>query len=261
MNAKNNILSKANKKHLFFTDRCNSSIKHAYELCAKLNPFCKRVLIQKEGGWMTYDKFAKDMGFEVEYVKTNDSIVDLLDLQEKLISEEYLLFIFNRIPGYFCKNDSEEINNICHMYNVLTIEDECAELAATESDFIVCSFGRWKPLNLGHGGFIASDHDLSKIKIECKYPEIESEVLPFLENYEKRTIHLKSIVKKVKKDLKDFEIIHKKYDGLNVIVGFKSDSEKKKIIEYCQKEGFEFEECPRDIRINRPAISIETKRK
>ncbi|MFA6088498.1 MAG: DegT/DnrJ/EryC1/StrS family aminotransferase [Candidatus Woesearchaeota archaeon] len=261
MDAKKILFEKTGKSNISFTNRCNDAIKCAYNICAKMNSDCKKVLCQKEGGWMTYDQFALKMGFDVSYVDTNDSIVDLEDLKKKVSSGEYLFIIFNRIPGYFCKNDVSEINKICHEYNVLTIEDQCAELALTNSDFIVCSFGRWKPLNLGHGGFIASNN-LLDVAIECKYPELSSEVLPFLLNCDERVSKLKEIVLRVKKELTDLKlnVVRPEFTELNVIVSFQDDLEKQKILDYCALNTFEFEECPRDIRINKKAISIEIKR-
>ena len=56
------------------------------------------------------------------------------------------------------------------------------------------------------------------------------------------------------------DIIHKKNKGFNVIVKYKSDDGKKKIIEYCNEKKIPFLECPKYIRVNEKAISIEVKR-
>ena len=58
----------------------------------------------------------------------------------------------------------------------------------------------------------------------------------------------------------DFNVLHKKLRGLNVIIKPMKESDKEDIIDYCQKKGFEYTECPRYIRIEEDAISIELKR-
>ena len=66
--------------------------------------------------------------------------------------------------------------------------------------------------------------------------------------------------KKIVNDLKDFTIIHKNDLGFVVVVKFATDEEKEKIINYCNKESLPWTECPRYIRLNKKAISIEVKR-
>jgi len=69
-----------------------------------------------------------------------------------------------------------------------------------------------------------------------------------------------SKVKEIKEDLKDFKILQKNKRGLNVVVAFSNEEEKEKIISYCKEKKLEFSECPRYIRVNKNAISIEVKR-
>ena len=49
--------------------------------------------------------------------------------------------------------------------------------------------------------------------------------------------------------------------GHNVIVKFNTDEEKEKIINYCDKNELEYTLCPRYIRVEENAVSIEVKRK
>ena len=65
---------------------------------------------------------------------------------------------------------------------------------------------------------------------------------------------------KVKEDLKRFNIIHPDSRGINVVVKFSGDIEKAEIISYCNQNKLEFTLCPRYIRVNEKAISIEIKR-
>ena len=77
---------------------------------------------------------------------------------------------------------------------------------------------------------------------------------------EKRLFLLKKLTEKIKKDLGKFDIIHKDKKGINVVVKFKDENEKKKIVDYCRDNDYEYTECPRYIRVNCNAISIEVKR-
>ena len=68
------------------------------------------------------------------------------------------------------------------------------------------------------------------------------------------------VCKKIKEDLKGFDIVHKDGNGLNVVVKFKDKSEKQKLIKYCKQNNYEYTMCPRYIRVLDKAISIEVKR-
>jgi len=61
--------------------------------------------------------------------------------------------------------------------------------------------------------------------------------------------------------LKDFKIIHAEEEGFNVVVRFKNDEEKEKILKYCEQKEYEYTICPRYIRVNENAVCIEVKRK
>ena len=65
---------------------------------------------------------------------------------------------------------------------------------------------------------------------------------------------------KVINDLKEYSVINKNHLGFVVIVEFTTDSEMENIINYCNTNNLEYTECPRYIRINKKAISIEIKR-
>ena len=72
---------------------------------------------------------------------------------------------------------------------------------------------------------------------------------------------LKKHTLKIKKDLGELDIIHPENNGINVIIKFKDKFERERIINYCEKHDYEYTECPRYIRVNCNAISIEVKRK
>ena len=56
------------------------------------------------------------------------------------------------------------------------------------------------------------------------------------------------------------DIIHADKKGINVVIKFRNEAEKKRIIYYCDKNNYQYTECPRYKRVNCNAISIEVKR-
>ena len=120
-------------------------------------------------------------------------------------------------------------------------------------------------LNVGYGGFIAADEEVFKNafkEMQSVFDEkFAPKLLEKLENLGKRTNFLKDEARKIKKALKEFEIIHPEAEGFNVAVRFKDEKEKEKILKYCEQNGYEHTECPRYIRVNEKAICIEAKRK
>ena len=48
--------------------------------------------------------------------------------------------------------------------------------------------------------------------------------------------------------------------GINVIILFENEKEKKEIITYCEKNHLEYTLCPREIRVLDNAVSVEIKR-
>jgi len=129
------------------------------------------------------------------------------------------------------------------------------------ADIILGSFGKWKPINFGYGGFISTNNPeyfgrakegFSMLKV---YEEFYKDILPHLNA--KRLKKIMELAEKVKKELKSkkFKVIHADKRGLNVVVEFNPG-----VIEYCQKKEYPYILCPNYIRVNEKAISIELKR-
>jgi hypothetical protein len=71
---------------------------------------------------------------------------------------------------------------------------------------------------------------------------------------------LRARARELKLEMKDFDVLFRDEDGINVIARFKNDVEKKRIIGFCQARDLSYTECPRYIRVLDDAISIELKR-
>ncbi len=159
----------------------------------------------------------------------------------------------------------KKISEICKKNDCLLIEDVSGSIGdktlcdGNLSDIMVGSFGRWKSINLGYGGFISvrnkeffeqAKEPLSLIKVHKK---IYEEISPLLNK--KRLRKLLKLQKKVKKELKDVKIFHKDKRGLNVVTEYNPE-----VLKYCQEKHYPYILCPTYIRVNEKAISIELKR-
>jgi len=125
-------------------------------------------------------------------------------------------------------------------------------------DIAIGSFGLRKPVNFGQFGFIASDFVMKIDEVVIGKKEKEG-LLKKLQGLKKRIEHLGKITHKIKKDLSDYNIVHPKIEGMNIIIKA-NEKEKQEIMEYCEKHGYEYTLCPRYIRINEEGISVEVKR-
>lgn len=226
------------------------------------------MLIPDQGGWLTYENYARMLGFEIVRIKTNAGVIDVKDLKEDV--EKGSAFIYQNPAGYFAAQPIDQIYNICKKVGCLVILDVTGCIGDEEmcngdyADFIVGSFGKRKPVNHGYGGFLST----KKIGF-AKYREMVAmfqtnfnykRLYNKLKNVKKRLEFFYNLCEKVKKDLKDFDIIHRNKKGINVIVRFKAEIEKKALIDYCEKNNYEYTICPRYIRVMEDAVSIEIKR-
>lgn len=250
------------KSRIILTRRGNKALKFTLKALRAQ----KKVLMQDQGGWITYPQYAEEFKFELVRLKTDYGLVDIEDLKEKIDCDCVLLI--NSMPGYFVFEDMKTISEIAKDANAMLINDVSGSIGSGNAkfgDIIFGSFGKWKPVDVGYGGFIATDEEIYKCVL-MEMPSVFEEkfvqkLLEKLEGMEPRIKKMQALAAKIKSDLKDFEIIHPEQKGFNVVVKFKDEKEKEKILKYCEKEGLEFTECPRYIRVNEKAICIEAKRR
>jgi len=251
-----------NKKHLLFVRRGNTAIKLSLLLAKSIGR--KKILLQNQGGWITYPQYADKLKLEKIFLKTDYGII--LPNSLVLFNDESAL-LFNSAPAYAYLQPADAIVKICKEKNILLINDCTGSIgteAAKHGDIIFGSVGKLKPINLGHGAFIATNNqDFYKfLKENNSESSIDFENLyEKLSNLDKRLNLLTALHKEIKQELKDFDIVHRKNNCINVIVKYSNEQEKKRLIKYCQDKELEYTECPRYIRINESAISIEVKRK
>ncbi len=248
------------KKHCFLTKRGNRSILYSLKLAKDLNK--NTVLIPDQGGWITYRQFAEKLKLDVKELKTDHGVIDLDDLKEK--ADNRSAIIFTDLAGYFAEQPLDDIYKICSRSSCLTIIDNTTISDEKEKpcDIMIGSFGKGKVVDAGFGGFIAVDDEeqAELLKDIVEDPQFDEKQLEELKqkllDSEQRLKKLFDIHDKVIKELSSFDIIHKDKKGINVII--KGDRDK--IIEYCKNNGYEYELCPRYIRVLDDAVSIEIKR-
>jgi hypothetical protein len=239
------------KKYIFITKRGNDSIKKVLKYAQ--NNF-DEIYYPDQGGWITYKQYSEKFNFKINIIETNLSLIP-----DNLIFNSNSIVIYNSMPAYaFLTNLSE--NNFKNSNNLI-INDATGSLGTIygkQGDFILGSFGRWKPINLGVGGFIATN--LEDFNVDHVMDLDFQKLLFKLNDLSNRLKFIKKIRDKVLKDLLNFEVIYPNLEGLNVIVKFNNLEEKEKLINYCLENSLEYTLCPKDIRVNIDAISIEIKR-
>ena len=224
----------------------------------------KKLLIPEEGGWLSYEKYPKKLNLQVEKVKCNNAIIDLEDLKNK--SKIADVFLYQNPGGYHAEQNIKEIYNICKNNQCLVVLDISGAIGTKlcdgdYADLTLSSFGRWKLIDAKTGGFISCKEESVFNQIKDTFEILDDEeklklINEKINDLPNRIQFLLNKRNKVIEDLKDYNIINKDHLGFVIIV----ESNKDKIIKYCKENNLEFTECPRYIRINKEAISIEIKR-
>lgn len=249
-----------------FLPNCDAAIFAGFYLAKKMNQKAF-MLIPDQGGWLSYENYPKILGFDVKRIKTDFGVIDLNDLDANV--EKGSAFIFSNPAGYFAEQPLSQIYDVCKG-KCVCILDVSGSLGdaylcnGNNADIVVGSFGRWKPVNFGYGGFIAAKENIfaahagffRMFKTNIDYEQLYGKLL----DVGKRLEFFYKKAEQIKKELSDFDIIHKDKKGINVVVRFTNDAEKERITKYCEDNGYEYTICPRYIRVNEGAVSIEVKR-
>jgi hypothetical protein len=218
-----------------------------------LKRFKFKLQIPDQGGWLSYQKFPRIFDLDAEEIKTDYGLV-------KNCSEAVIVC---NPAGYFAEQDLRFIRKKAKLM-ILDITGSIGKDTAN-ADIVIGSFGEWKPVNLGTGGFFATNnkdyYDCAKELFPALKFEGDSDLLlKKLDNLNERYKFLEHYHWKIKEDLVNLDIIHRNRRGINVVVKYNNEEEREQILDYCNKHGYEYTECPRYIRVLDSAISIEVKR-
>lgn len=233
--------------YVYITSRGDAAIKEALK-------DCKKVLIPEEGGWLSYKKVPKSYS----EIKCNSSKIDLVDLKQKVETNQFDALLYQNPGGYFAEQPMKEIYALCK--NRCKVIIDVSGAIGTKlcdgrfADVMVGSFGKWKLVEAGEGGFISSNKELLVDEFDdlIVLEQIRIALVDLDNKIKKLTDRRKQIID----DLKNYKLLYPRDLGFVVIV----EGHPPEVINYCKKNQLEFTICPRYIRVNKEAISIEVKR-
>ncbi len=242
--------------------RGNAAIFYALFIAKKAGK--TKVYIPDQGGWFTFKTYPKILGMNVEMIPTDNGIINHIPVADNAV------LLYSQPAGYFAEQDMKSIYQQCEG-KTMVIADVSGSIGSEMcdgryADILVGSFSEWKPINIGYGGFFSVkeknmiDSGKELFSTNKIHNSLEEELLKKLAILTKKYILFQETVNKVKKDLSSFDIIHRNKEGINVVVAYQSEKEKKELITYCTEQNLQYTVCPRYIRVNKPAISIEIKR-
>lgn len=224
-----------------------------------------KVIIQDQGGWITYYQYSKRLKLEIIKLKTDYGLIDKHDLTARLDDKSILLI--NSMPGYLALEDMKEIASICREKGSFIINDISGSIGTDNAkfgDIVACSFGKDKPISYGKGGFIGVKNkdyfDLIVMQEIVAGAGLDGRI----KTMDERLAEIREIRNQLLEGLDNLgfkeNLIHPGSLGINIVVRFADEYEKEKIINYCDKNNVEYTICPRYIRVECDAVSIEIKR-
>lgn len=241
----------------------NKAILYALRIAKRLGKI--NIFIQDQGGWITYYQYPKRLNLEIIKLKTNFGLIDKHELASKLDDKSVLLI--NSMPGYLALENMSDIAAICRENKSMIINDISGSIGTDNAkfgDIVVCSFGKDKPINYGDGGFIGvKDSDYFDI-IEMQEISAGAGLADRIKTLNNRLAEINAIREQLLAGLISLgfqeKLIHPSRHGINIAVRFADETEKERVINYCNKNNVEYTICPRYIRVECDAVSIEIKR-
>lgn len=225
------------KKYIYFTKKGRDAAKILIDI---LKP--KELYLQDQGGWHTYQKLTK----ATKYLKTRNGKINPNHIKQKST------LIINSMPGYIYQENMNKIQRKAKQKKATLINDVCGSIGTknqTQGDYIIGSFGRWKPVTIGEGGFIATNK-----KIPIKNEQLNDKQLSTaLKKLNQRIKYLQKKKQETLKIIPKNQIMHSKQ--INILTKLTEN-----LINTLQENNIPYEKCPLYIRSNKKAISIEIKR-
>jgi hypothetical protein len=228
------------------------------------------IIVPDQGGWHGFKQIAKFLNKNIVTLKTDSGLINTDYLDEAEFGENSAL-IFTSFAGYAAEQDVRSICRYCSGNNITTIEDASAGIGdgknnlGKNSDIILASTGSPKMINVGSGGFIATD--IGEVFRKTSLPQKLSKTTQIvcsgidneLDNVEKNLEVSLNATKHVKKHIPN--AIHEDKRGLNVIIPHENAKSicwdlKKTLV--TDKSGF-ITTCPNYNRIKQKAICVEIK--
>ncbi|WP_405295626.1 DegT/DnrJ/EryC1/StrS family aminotransferase [Methanobrevibacter sp.] len=228
------------------------------------------IIIPDQGGWHGFKQIAKFLNKNIITLKTDLGLINPDYLDEIEIGDSSAL-IFTSFAGYAGEQNIKSISRYCRSNDILTIEDASAGIGDSEkklgrnSDIVLASTGSPKMINVGSGGFIATNDDevFKKTSLPQKLSKTSQIICSGIDNEidnvgEKLELSLNA-TKHIKKHVPN--AIHANKRGLNVIIPHddaKSICWNLKRSLTTDKSGF-ITTCPNYNRVKQKAICVEIK--
>lgn len=237
------------------------------------------ILVADQGGWNGFIKSCEVFDKKIEYIKTDDGIVNIESLKKYLNEYDVNSLYITSLAGYTAKQPLKEIQELCNIHEVLLIVDISGSVGDEElnkyGDIQVSSTGSPKIVNVENGGFInditgkveLNKHLLKTLKadnITCA--AISHEITKAVE-IEEKTIGINTYLKnRLIKQLSGDDVhnvIHPDSLGLNTMITAESKSNAKKLAynirQRIEIDGNIITTGPNYNRIKKPSVIIEVK--
>lgn len=237
------------------------------------------ILVTDQGGWNGFIKSCEVFDKKIEYIKTDDGIVNIESLKKYLNEYDVNSLYITSLAGYTAKQPLKEIQELCNIHEVLLIVDISGSVGDEElnkyGDIQVSSTGSPKIVNVENGGFInditgkveLNKHLLKTLKadnITCA--AISHEITKAVE-IEEKTIGINTYLKnRLIKQLSGDDVhnvIHPDSLGLNTMITAESKSNAKKLAynirQRIEIDGNIITTGPNYNRIKKPSVIIEVK--
>lgn len=235
---------------------------------------CEPILVCDMGGWNGFIRSCDVFGKSVEYLDTDDGVVNIEILKEYLEKNAVSTLYITSFAGYSAPQPLKDIQELCDVHNVLLIVDISGSVGDREviqyGDILVSSTGSPKIVNIENGGFICKRTDkieLNKHLLKSLRADnitcagISNEMVKARDILEK-TIEMNKYLKDKLKE-KNLEVIHPDSYGLNTIIIAESKSNAKKIAynirQQMKIDGNIITTGPNYNRIKKACIILETK--
>lgn len=232
------------------------------------------ILVCDMGGWNGFIKSCELFGKNVEYLLTDNGVINIEILSNYLEEHDVNSLYITSLAGYTALQPLNKIHELCNLHEVLLINDISGSVGNEEitsyGDILISSTGSPKIVNIENGGFICkknakidlNKHLLKSLKadnITCAGIANEIPKAPEILN---STVRLNRYLKE-KLNSENIPLIHPEHEGLNTIILSSSKSKAKKLAynlrQHLEIDGNIVTVGPNYNRIKKPCVIIEVK--
>ena len=112
-------------KQLVLRPRGNDALLAALKIAKKLGK--TKVILQDQGGWLTYRQYPEKLGMEMHYFSTDAGLFDSVDVDKDSV------LLVNSMPGYHAYMNMKSIYEKCKAVGCLVINDVSGSIGNKDS--------------------------------------------------------------------------------------------------------------------------------